>query len=280
MISKINDQSTIHHHHVFSSFIWQIVSEKDCFVNMFALFSKLLAIRIVSFKLFFWIKFETLKIFFDLWLCVFAQRARRQNKVVWVVSFSKIFLNFNFFFLTMIFFLTSMNFKYVFQLFSIRRDDHSLRFLLIVVTIFEHLELQKNCARSDSLIMKIAFWMIDCTLNWISLTKVSISLTLLKDAETTKTRKQNVNLSLSIFFQAFLFLTNVCSIFIVKIVKIDIWFDDWFRSRLLSQCVMLACNRSIMKIKSMMLREFFAFHVTIFWDRHKFMCLLTSKSIN
>jgi hypothetical protein len=230
--------------------------------------------------LFFWIKFEILKIFFDLWFCVFAQRTRRQNDVVWIVSFLKIFLNSNFFFLTMIFFLTSMNFKYVFQLFSIRRNDHSLRFLLIVVTTFEHLEFQKNCVRSDFLIMKIASWMIDCKLNRIFLTKVSISLTLLKNVETTKTRKQNVSFSLSIFFQALLFLINVCSIFSVKIVNIDIWFDDWSKSRLLSQCVMLACSRSIMKIKSMMLFEFFAFHVTIFWDRHKFICLLTSKSIN
>jgi hypothetical protein len=221
-----------------------------------------------------------LKFFFDLWLCDFAQRTRRQNDAVWIVSFSKIFLNFNFFFLTMIFFLTSMNFRYVFQFFSIRRNDHSLRVLLIVVTISEHLKLQKNCARSDSLIMKIASWMIDCTLSWIYLTRISISLTLLKDAETTNARRQNDNLSLSIFFQALFSLTDVCSIFSVKIVNIDIWFNDWFRSRLFSQCVMLACSRSIMKIKSMMLREFFAFHVTIFWDKHKFICLLTSKSIN
>jgi hypothetical protein len=257
-----------------------IVFEKNCFVSMFVLFSKFLTTRVVSFKLFFWIKFEILKIFFDLWFCDFAQRARRQSDVVWVVSFSKIFLNFNFFFLTMIFFLTSMNFRYVFQLFSIRRNDHSLRLLLIVVTTSEHLKLQKNCARSDSLIMRIASWMIDCTLSWIFLTKVSISLTLLKDAKTTNARRHDVSLSLSIFFQALLSLTDVCSIFSVKIVNIDMWFDDWFRSRLLSQCVMLACNRSIMKIRSMMLREFFVFHVTIFWDKHKFICLLTSKSIN
>ncbi len=230
---------------------------------MFALFSKLLTTRVVSFRLFFWIKFEILRIFFDLWLCNFAQRTKRQNDVVWIVNFSKIFLNFNFFFLTMTFFLTSMNFKYVFQFFSIRRDDHSLRFLLVVVTTSEHLKLQKSCARSDSLIMKIAFWMIDCTLSWIFLTKVSIFLTLLKNVETTSARKHDVNLSLSIFFQVLLFLTDVCSIFSVKIVNIDMWFDDWFRSRLLSQCVMLACSRSIMKIKSMILREFFAFHVTI-----------------
>jgi hypothetical protein len=95
---------------------------------MFALFSKLLTTRVVSFKLFFWIKFETLKIFFDLWFCDFAQRARRQSDAVWAVNFSKIFLNFNFFFLTMTFFLTSMNFRYVFQLFLIRKNDHSLRF--------------------------------------------------------------------------------------------------------------------------------------------------------
>jgi hypothetical protein len=189
---------------------------------MFALFSKLLTTR----KLFFWIKFETLRIFFDLWLCNFAQRTRRQNDAVWAVSFSKIFLNFNFFFLTMAFFLTSMNFKYVFQFFSIRRNDHSLRLLLIVATIFEHLKLQKNCARSDSLIMRIAFWMIDCTLSWISLTRVSIFLTLLKDVETTNVRRHDVNLSLSIFFQALLSLTDVCSIFSVKIVNIDMWFDD------------------------------------------------------
>jgi hypothetical protein len=189
-------------------------------------------------------------------------------------------LNFNFFFLTMIFFLTSMNFRYVFQHFSIRRDDHFLRFLLIVATISEHLELQKNYARFDFLIMRIAFWMIDCTLSWISLIKVSISLTLLKDAETTSDRRQNASLSLSIFFQAFLSLTDVCSIFSVKIVNIDIWFDDWFKSRLFEQCVMLACSRLIMKIRSMMLCEFFVFHVTIFWDKHKFICLLTSKSIN
>jgi hypothetical protein len=49
-----------------------------------------------------------------------------------------------------------MNFKYVFQFFSIRSEDHFLRFL-IIVTIFEHLKLQKNYARFDSLIMKIAF---------------------------------------------------------------------------------------------------------------------------
>ncbi len=157
------------------------------------------------FRLFFWIKFETLRIFFDLWFCVFAQRTRRSNDVVWIVNFSKIFLNFNFFFLTMIFFLTSMNFIYVFQFFSIRKNDYSLRFLLIVVTIFEHLKLQKNCARFDFLIMRIASWMINCTLSWISLTKVLISLRLLKDAETTKARRQNVNLSLSIFFQVFFF---------------------------------------------------------------------------
>jgi hypothetical protein len=128
--------------------------------------------------------------------------------------------------------------------------------------------------------MRIASWMIDCTLSWIFLTKVSIFLTLLKNVETTNARRHDVSLSLSIFFQVFLSLTNVCSIFSVKIVNIDMWFDDWFRSRLLSQCVMLACNRSIMKIRSMMLREFFAFHVTIFWNNHKFICLLTSKSIN
>jgi hypothetical protein len=247
---------------------------------MFALFSKLLTTRVVSFKLFFWIKFETLRIFFDLWFCNFAQRTRRQSDAVWAVSFLKIFLNFNFFFLTMIFFLTSMNFRYVFQLFSIRRDDHFLRFFLIVATTSEHLELQKNCARSDSLIMRIVSWMTNCTLSWISLTKVSIFLTLLKNVETTNARRHDVNLSLSIFFQALLSLTDVCSIFSVKIVDIDMWFDDWFRSRLLSQCVMLVCNRSVMKIKSMMLREFLAFHVTILWDKHKFICLLTSKSIN
>jgi hypothetical protein len=67
----------------------------------------------------------------------------------------------------MIFFLTSMNFKYVFQFFLIRRDDYFLRFLLIVVTISEHLKFQKNCARFDFLIMKIVSWMINCTLNWI-----------------------------------------------------------------------------------------------------------------
>jgi hypothetical protein len=247
---------------------------------MFALFSKFLATRVVSFKLFFWIKFETLKIFFDLWFCNFAQRTKRQNDAVWAVNFSKKFLNFNFFFLTMTFFLTSMNFRYVLQFFSIRRNDHFLRFLLIIVTISEHLKFQKNCARSDFLIMKIVSWMIDCTLSWISLTKVSIFLTLLKDAETTNARRHDVNLSLSIFFQILLSLTDVCSIFSVKIVDIDMWFDDWFRSRLFSQCVMLACNRSIMKIKSMMLREFFAFHVTILWNKHKFICLLMSKSIN
>jgi hypothetical protein len=247
---------------------------------MFALFLKFLATRVVSFRLFFWIKFEILKIFFDLWLCNFAQRTRRQNDVVWIVNFSKIFLNFNFFFLTMTFFLTSMNFKYVFQFFSIRKNDHFLRFLLIVVTTSEHLKFQKNCARSDSLIMRIASWMIDCTLSWISLTRVSIFLTLLKDVETTNARRHDVNLSLSIFFQVLFSLTDVCSIFSVKIVNINMWFDDWFRSRLLSQCVMLACNRSVMKIKSMMLHEFLAFHVTIFWDKHKFICLLTSKSIN
>jgi hypothetical protein len=130
------------------------------------------------------------------------------------------------------------------------------------------------------LIMKIAAWMIDCTLSWIFLTKISISLTLLKDAETIDDRRQNVNLSLSIFFQALFSLTDVCSIFSVKIVNINIWFDNWFRSRLLSQCVMLACSHLIMKIKSMMLREFFAFHVTILWNKHKFICLLTRKSIN
>jgi hypothetical protein len=42
-----------------------------------------------------------------------------------------------------------MNFKYVFQFFSIRKNDCFLRFLLIVVTIFEHLKFQKNCARFD-----------------------------------------------------------------------------------------------------------------------------------
>jgi hypothetical protein len=195
-------------------------------VNMFVLFFKFLIIHVVFFKLFFWIKFEILKIFFDLWFCDFAQRTKRQNNAVWVVNFSKIFLNFNFFFLTMIFFFTSINFKYVFQFFSIRRNDHSLRFLLIVVTIFEHLKFQKNCARFNSLIMKIAFWMIDCTLSWIFLTKVSISLTLLKNVETTNVRRHNVSLSLSIFFQVLLFLTNVYSIFSVKIVNIDMWFDD------------------------------------------------------
>jgi hypothetical protein len=240
---------------------------------MFALFSKFLTTRVVSFKLFFWIKFETLRIFFDLWFCDFAQRTRRQSDAVWAVNFSKIFLNFNFFFLTMIF-------RYVFQFFSIRRNDHFLRFLLIVATTFEHLKLQKNCARFDSLIMRIASWMIDCTLNWISLTKVSMFLTLLKNVETTNARRHDVNFSLSICFQVLFSLTNVCSIFSVKIVNIDMWFDDWFRSRLFSQCVMFACSRSIMKIRSMMLREFFAFHVTIFWDKHKFICLLTSKSIN
>jgi hypothetical protein len=97
---------------------------------MFALFSKFLTIRVVFFRLFFWIRFETLKIFFDLWFCDFAQRTKRQNEVVWVINFSKIFLNFNFFFLTMILFLTSMNFKYVFQFFSIRRNDYFLRFFL------------------------------------------------------------------------------------------------------------------------------------------------------
>jgi hypothetical protein len=167
---------------------------------MFVGFSKFSATRVVSFKLFFWIKFEILKIFFDLWFCDFAQRARRQNDVVWIVNFSKIFLNFNFFFLTMIFFLTSMNFKYVFQFFSIRKDDHSLRLFLIVVTTSEHLKLQKDCARFDFLIMRIAFWMIDCTLSWISLTKVSISLTLLKDVEATNARRHDVSFSLSIFF--------------------------------------------------------------------------------
>jgi hypothetical protein len=49
-----------------------------------------------------------------------------------------------------------MNFRYVFQFFSIHRDDHFLRLFLIVVTIFEHLKFQKKCARFDSLIMKIA----------------------------------------------------------------------------------------------------------------------------
>jgi hypothetical protein len=81
-----------------------VVSEKNCFVSMFVLFSKFLATRVVFFKLFFWIKFETLKIFFDLWLCDFAQRTRRQNDVVWAVNFSKIFLNFNFFFWRWFFF--------------------------------------------------------------------------------------------------------------------------------------------------------------------------------
>jgi hypothetical protein len=121
-----------------------IIFEKTCFVSMISLFSKFSIICIVFSKLFFWIKIETLKIFFDLWLCVFAQRTNRQKDVVWVVNFSKIFLNFFFFFLTMIFFLTSMNFKYVFEFFSIRKEDHSLRLLFVVVTAFEYLRFQKN----------------------------------------------------------------------------------------------------------------------------------------
>jgi hypothetical protein len=122
-----------------------VVFEKNCFVSMFVLFSKFLTIRVIFFKLFFWIKFEILKIFFDLWFCDFAQRMRRQSDVVWIINFSKIFLNFNFFFDDD--FLFDINeFQICLSIFLNSSKRSFSAFFLIVATISEHLKLQKDCA--------------------------------------------------------------------------------------------------------------------------------------
>ncbi len=72
--------------------------EKNWVNNISTLSSNSNVILMIASSNSFWIKFETLKIFLDWWLLFFAQRARRQKNVVWFVSFSKIFLNFSFFF--------------------------------------------------------------------------------------------------------------------------------------------------------------------------------------
>ncbi len=242
---------------------------------MIVLFSKFLTTFIVFFKLFFWIKFEILRIFFDLWLCVFVQRTRRQNNVVWIVNFSKIFLNFKFFFdddflfnvdefqICFSIFLNSQwrsfsaffNHRYDFWTFKTSKK-------LCAFWFFDH----ENRFLNDWLHAELNFF--DKSLNIINVVEKRWN------DENAQAKRQSFAVY---FFSSSSFLTNVYSIFSVKIVKIDIWFDDWFRSRLISQCVMFACNRSIMKIKSMMLREFFAFHVTILWDRHKFICFVDEQ---
>jgi hypothetical protein len=81
------------------------VLEKNWVNSILILFSNSIAFLMIDLFDFFCIKSEILNIFFDKWLLFFAQRAKRQRDVIWVVKDSKVFLNFSFFFFDNDFFL-------------------------------------------------------------------------------------------------------------------------------------------------------------------------------
>ncbi len=114
------------------------VLKKNWINNILTLSSNSIAFLIIAFSDSFCIKSETLRIFFDRWLLFFAQRTKRQRNVVWFVSVSKILLNFNFFFLTMIFFLTLIACKYVLQLCFVCVAFYFRRRRFVVETTFAH----------------------------------------------------------------------------------------------------------------------------------------------
>ncbi len=118
------------------------VLEKNWVNSILILSSNSIVFLIIAFSNSFCIKFETLRIFFDQWLLFFAQRAKRQRDVVWFVNVSKILLNFNFFFLTMIFFLTFIACRYVLQLCFVCVAFHFQRRRFVVETTFAHFWLQ------------------------------------------------------------------------------------------------------------------------------------------
>ena len=56
-----------------------------------------------------------------------------------------------------------------------------------------------------------------------------------------------------------------------NLIKIEMWSNNWFILDFVLQCFNFFDKLFVMNIKSIMLHEFFVFHVTIFRDKIKFM---------
>jgi hypothetical protein len=67
-------------------------------------------------------------------------------------------------------------------------------------------------------------------------------------------------------FHALLERIMFVSLFRIRLIKIEMWFDDWLRFNLMLQCITRFARNSIMKIRSIVLCTLRALHVTCFLD--------------
>ncbi len=103
-------------------------------------------------------------------------------------------------------------------------------------------------------------------LDWIKFTKTFIYLTMYNNDDTINKRKLLRNFSTSTRFHAFFCLNDTKFISNVNVMKIDIWFHDWLKSKRVSQFITLFTNQLIMNTRFIILFKCRAFQIIVFID--------------
>jgi hypothetical protein len=98
------------------------------------------------------------------------------------------------------------------------------------------------------------------------LTKIFICSTLIKNDDTTNNNKLLRNLSTFMRFHVLFCLNNIEWISSVSVIRIDMWFDDWLKSKRVSQLITLFTSQLIMKTKSIVLLECLVSQIIVFID--------------
>jgi hypothetical protein len=90
----------------------------------------------------------------------------------------------------------------------------------------------------------------------MKLTKIFICSTLIKNDDTTNNNKFLRSLLKFMRFHVFICLNDIKSISSVNMIKIDMWFNDWLKSKRVSQLITLFTNQLIMKMRSIVLLKY------------------------
>jgi hypothetical protein len=176
----------------------------------------------------------------------------------------------------MIFFFLFVVLKYSCHVCFMRIANQTRRLHRVVDTASTHFWFQCDFDFDTNFvhdtIASIILWMLD----WMKLAKTFICSTLIRDDDATNSSRLLRNLSTFMRFHALLCLNDIESTSSVSVIKVDMWFNDWLKSKRVSQLITLFTNQLIMKTKSIVLFECFVFQIIVFIDNVS--CLRVCKT--
>jgi hypothetical protein len=238
-------------------------AEKKTSRSIFAFFAKNVIVRSLKWRR------DILRSSLNAWLLLRAHLTNRHRLLEVSIASSITCLKWRVLTLWMILCFLSLIFTYFSQFALIRLLDQIRRFLRVFLMIAEHSSFQNDLTYSLERAQETTASMTLSKKNWMTAICRSISTTNRKWIERDAWSFFCLILSQFIDFHALLEEIMFVSLFRVKLIRIEMWSDDWLRFDLMLQWITRFARNSIMKIRSIVLCTLRASQIIVSIERIK-----------